>query len=117
MDLEKLKEVFSSAHSNAKLKANEYFQEKLGGVDRGACGFAWVTIVDYKGQKINGRTKIGKLILDNEMAFKDYDRSITVWCPGGGRFQNVDCYLSGARGFAEILKENGFTVYVNSRLD
>ncbi|MCA1800108.1 MAG: hypothetical protein LC650_02295, partial [Actinobacteria bacterium] len=30
--------------------------------DRGACGFAWVKIFSHKGKKIDGRTKLGKML-------------------------------------------------------
>ena len=36
--------IVSEAKQAARLAADEFFQEKMGGRDQGCCGFAWVEI-------------------------------------------------------------------------
>ncbi len=60
MDLNAVKNEMLTEARNA---ANKFFQEKLGGEDRYACGFAWVTVYpEYKGNTKQG--KMHKSIVD-----------------------------------------------------
>ena len=79
------------------------------------CGFAWVNIYKYDGKKITGNTKLGRLLKqlgvrqDHTRVFSQWDS----WYHG----QSIDVKESGARAFAEVLQEHGFTAYAGSRLD
>lgn len=79
------------------------------------CGFAWVNIYKFNGQKIKGNTKIGQL-LKKVGVRQDYTRSFSQWC-NWYHGQSVDVKESGARAFAEVLQDYGFEAYAGSRLD
>ena len=46
------------AKIEANLAARKFFQERLGGVDQYACGFAWVTVYE------KGSTKLGRALIE-----------------------------------------------------
>jgi hypothetical protein len=101
----------------AKEAADTFFDQKLGGVDQYACGFAWVTIYP----RYKGNTKLGKVernLLRN-MGFKlDWtDKAFQMWNPSGHGCQNVDTKEAGAVAAAAVLKKYGFEAYAGSRLD
>ena len=103
--------------AEAKAAADKFFQEKLGGQDAYACGFAWVTVYP----KFKGNTKDGKAerkVLA-EMGFeKDWTgKAYQVWNPSGHHCQNVDTKEAGAVAAANVLKKYGFKAYAGSRLD
>ena len=79
------------------------------------CGFAWVNIYKYQDKKITGNTKLGRLLKQVGVS-QDYTRAFSQWCNWYGG-QSVDVKESGARAFAEVLQEYGFTAYAGSRLD
>jgi hypothetical protein len=79
------------------------------------CGFAWVNIYQFKGQKIKGNTRLGRLLKSVGVS-QDYTRVFSQWCNWYGG-QSVDVKESGARAFAEVLREYGFDAYAGSRLD
>ena len=91
--------------------AKKFFEERLGGRDQYACGFAWVNIY-----KIKGNTALGR-------AFKaagvkqDYTRAFQIWNPSGLPFQNVDTVEAGAEEAARVFRKYGFEAYAGSRLD
>ena len=51
----KVDAIVAEAKTAAREAAERFFQEKLGGVDQYACGFAWVDIFGVK-----GNTRLGK---------------------------------------------------------
>ena len=79
------------------------------------CGFAWVNIYRFNGEKIKGNTKIGRL-LKKVGVRQDYTRAFSQWCNWYGG-QSIDVKESGARAFADVLEQHGFTAYAGSRLD
>ena len=103
--------------TEARNAANKFFQEKLGGVDAYACGFAWVTVYP----KNKGNTKEGKaerkvfaeLGLEKDWTGKAYQ----IWNPSKHGCQNVDTKEAGAVAAANVLKKYGFNAYAGSRLD
>lgn len=103
--------------NEARDAANKFFQEKLGGEDRYACGFAWVTV--YPEHK--GNTKAGKAerrILESLGMRKDWTgKAYEIWNPSGHGCQNVDTKEAGAVAAANVLKKYGFKAYAGSRLD
>ena len=100
------------AKQEANLAARKFFQEKLGGRDQFACGFAWVTIY-----KVKGSTKLGKALIEAGFR-KSYTGGLQLWNPSGLHVQNVDTLEAGAEAAAEYLKVTlGVEAYAGSRLD
>ena len=101
----------------ARAAAQKFFDERLGGRDQYACGFAWITI--YPEHK--GNTKAGKAerkVLAAIGARKDWTgKAYETWNPAKFPCQNVDTLEAGAVAGAEVLRKYGFTAYANSRLD
>lgn len=102
--------VFEARHE-AGHAAAKYFQEKLGGQDRYACGFAWVNI-----QGIKGNTKLGRMLKAAGVK-QDYTKVFQIWNPSGLPCQNIDTKEEGARAAAEVFKRYGFKAMAGSRLD
>ncbi len=105
--------------------------ERAGGFDSGACGFAWITIRPARGKFVNwckaqnktataiasekhGRTYPVKTFGDN-----GWNGGWVLWSPGAKKYrgQSVDTYEVAARGFAGVLRKHGIDAHVGSRLD
>lgn len=114
MDIEAIRTEMITEAKNA---ANKFFDERLGGVDRYACGFAWVTVYPKnKGNTRDGRAErevLAKLGLEKDWTGKAYQ----MWNPSGHGCQNVDTKEAGAIAAAVVLKKYGFNAYMGSRLD
>ena len=109
--VEQLKSIVDEACSAAKVAATKYFNEKLGGNDRYACGFAWVSIYEVK-----GNTRLGRNL--KKVGVKQaYDKSFQIWNPSGHHCQNIDTKEAGAVAAAEVFRKYGFTSYAGGRLD
>jgi len=106
-----VRDAVAIAKHEAYDAANKFFQEKLGGVDQYACGFAWVTIHE------KGSTKLGRALLENGFR-KSYDGGLQMWNPSGFGCQNIDTLEAGAEAAARVLTEKlGVKAYAGSRLD
>lgn len=103
--------IVAEAQNAAQSAAAKFFQEKLGGVDQYACGFAWVEIYGVK-----GNTKLGKALAAQGIR-KSYSGGLQMWNPSKFGCQNVDTLEAGARAAADVFKKYGFTAYAGSRLD
>ena len=114
--VDQIKEIVAEAKAAAFLAAQKFFQEKLGGRDQYACGFAWTSIYKYNGQPIKGNTKIGRAMKAAGIR-QDYNRVFQIWNPSGYGCQNIDTLEEGARAAADVFKKYGFTAYAGSRLD
>jgi hypothetical protein len=100
------------AKAEANRAARKFFQEQLGGRDQMACGFAWVTCYDAK-----GNTKFGKALAEAGFR-KSYEGGMQLWNPSGLHVQNVDTLEAGARAAAEFLTQMlGVKFSAGSRLD
>jgi hypothetical protein len=108
---EQIPAIVAEAHQAAEAAARKYFVEQLGGVDRYACGFAWVDIYGVK-----GNTKLGKALTQAGVR-KSYTKSLQMWNPSKFGCQNVDTLEAGARAAADVFKRYGFEAYAGSRLD
>lgn len=106
-----LVEIMREAQAVAQDAAHTFFMQKLGGVDRYACGFAWVNIYGIK-----GNTKLGKAMKAAGFS-KSYDGAWQIWNPSKFPCQNVDTLEAGAVAAADVFKKYGFTAYAGSRLD
>jgi hypothetical protein len=103
--------ILVEAKQAAEQAARQYFQEKLGGVDQYACGFAWVDIYGVK-----GNTKLGKAFKAAGIR-KSYTGSYQIWNPAGLGVQNIDTLEAGAEAAAKVFEKHGFRAYAGSRLD
>lgn len=103
--------IVAEAKSEARKAAERFFQEKLGGRDQYACGFAWVDIFGVK-----GNTRLGRAFKDAGVK-KSYSGAFQIWNPSEMYVQNVDTLEAGAQAAADVFKKYGFTAYAGSRLD
>jgi hypothetical protein len=108
---EQVNQIITEAKRAAYVAADDFFRERLNGVDQYACGFAWVNIY-----KIKGNTKLGKMLKAAGVR-QDYTRAFSLWNPSGLAVQNVDTLEAGARAAAKVLEKYGFEAYAGSRLD
>jgi hypothetical protein len=104
---EQIKAGKALAHSAAA----QFFQERLGGQDQFACGFAWVTV-----HGVRSNSKQGKE-LAKEGFSKSYSGGLQLWNPSGMYVQNVDTLEAGAEAMALYLRSLGLEAYSGSRLD
>ena len=102
-----VREAQEAAHSAAA----KFFQERLGGRDQFACGFAWVNIYGVK-----GNTKIGRALKACDIR-PAYTGGLQMWNPSKFGCQNVDTLEAGAEAAAQVFKRYGFEAYAGSRLD
>jgi hypothetical protein len=108
---EQVVEIVKEAKQAAREAADAYFQEKLGGVDQYACGFAWVEIFGIK-----GNTKMGKT-LNAAGITQNYNKAFSIWNPSEHNCQNIDTKEAGAYAAQKVLEKYGFRAYAGSRLD
>ena len=116
MNATEIKQEVAEAKEAAYKAAEKFFNERMGGEDRGACGFAWVNIYEYAGKKLDGPTKVGKAMKAAGVE-KDWNGTFQIWNPSRFGCQNIDTLEAGARAAAEVFKKHGFVAYANSRLD
>lgn len=116
MQKAEIQQMINEAKTAAFKAADQFFMEKLGGQDQYACGFAWVTLYEYQGKRLDGRSRIAK-DLSSCGVKKSYNGGFELWNPSGYACQNVDTLEAGARAAAEVFKKYGFTAYAGSRLD
>ena len=103
--------VVAESRVVAREAAEKFFQERLGGEDLYACGYAWVKVFE------KGSTKLGKALIAAGFS-KSYTGGLDMWNPSGMRCQNVDTLEEGAIAAARLLTEKlGVKVYAQSRLD
>ena len=103
--------------NEAQAAAQRFADQRFGGQDGGACGFAWVTIFpEHK-----GNTRAGKLERQTLKAMgfeQDWTgKGYQVWDPARWAGQSVDVKEAGAVAAAQFLKKHGFKAYAGSRLD
>lgn len=108
---EQINSIVAEAKQAAEASARKFFQERLGGVDQYACGFAWVNIY-----KVKGNTKLGKMLKAAGVR-QDYTKAFSIWNPSGLGVQNVDTLEAGAEAAAKVFQKYGFEAYAGSRLD
>lgn len=101
----------------ARDAAEKFFQDKLGGQDQYACGFAWVTVYpEHKGNTKQGRAE--RQVLEAMGFRKDWTgKAYEFWNPSKHGAQNVDTKEAGAIAAANVLKKYGYKAYAGSRLD
>ena len=108
---DQINQIVIEAKQAAHEAAKKYFNEQLGGVDRFACGFAWVNIYGVK-----GNTKLGKMLKAAGIT-QDYTKAFQLWNPSNFHCQNVDTLEAGAHAAQSVFRQYGFDAYAGSRLD
>ena len=111
-DAAKVQSVCQQAELEAKKAAKKFFDEKLGGRDQYACGFAWVNVYG-----VRSNSRLGKTL--QSFGFrKSYTGGLQLWNPSKAMVQNVDTLEAGAEAYAQVLKQGlGIEAYAGSRLD
>ena len=115
MDINTLNEILAEANDAAAEAAAEAYARN-GNTDWDACGFGWVNIYRFNGRKLDGRSKLAKLLKQAGVR-QDYTRAFSVWNPGGYGGQSISIKEAAARAYAQKLSEYGFEAYAGSRLD
>ena len=108
---EQVNSIVEEARAEARIAANKFFQEELGGQDKMMCGFAWVDI-----HKVKGNSKLGRMLKVAGIA-QDWKRTFSLGNPSGMPVQNIDTKEKGAVAAAAVFTKYGFSAYANSRLD
>lgn len=103
--------IVNEAKQAAREAAEQFFQEKLGGVDQYSCGFAWVDIYGVK-----GNTRLGRAFKAAGIR-KSYNGCFQIWNPSEMGVQNIDTLEAGAEAAAKVFEKYGFRAYAGSRLD
>lgn len=103
--------IVAQAKQAARASAEQFFQDKMGGVDQYSCGFAWTDIFGVK-----GNTRLGKMLKAAGLR-KSYTGSFQIWNPADMPVQNIDTLEAGAEAAAKVFEQYGFTAYAGSRLD
>lgn len=106
-----IENILAEAKTAARKAAEQFFQDKLGGVDQYSCGFAWTDIFGIK-----GNTRLGKAFKAAGIR-KSYTGSFQIWNPAEMGVQNIDTLEAGAEAAAAVFKQYGFEAYAGSRLD
>ena len=104
--------VCLKAEQEARRASKKFFDERLGGRDQYACGFAWVTV-----HGVRSNSRLGKTL--QTFGFrKSYTGGLQLWNPSKAMVQNVDTLEAGAEAYADVLRlELGLEAYAGSRLD
>lgn len=116
MTATELSKILQEVEHYAAEASRKYLNEKLGGRDQFPCGFAWVDITGFNGGRVNGNTKMGKLLKAAGID-QSYDRKFQLWMPGRFGAQNVDVAVAGCEEAARVLESHGFETSVGSRWD
>ena len=104
-------QICNQAQQAAREAASKFFNERLGGKDQFACGFAWVDVYG-----VRSNSKLGKALIAQGFR-KSYSKTLQLWNPSNFGCQNVDTLEEGARAYAEVLTQHGIRAYAGSRLD
>ena len=111
-----LRNIIDEAKAAAASAADAFEKQYFPDGGWGACGFAWVNILEHNGVRLKGNTKLGRLLKQAGVE-QDWQRVFSIWNPSKYPTQNVDTLEAGARAAAEVFKRYGFTAYAGSRLD
>jgi len=113
---EQIVDMLEEAHVAAHTAAQDYLDKHFDGQDGGACGFASCNFVQYNGDTINGRTKVGRA-LKKAGVTQNWNRQFHLWNPAQIGCQSLDALSAGARAAAKVCEQYGFKMSVSSRLD
>ena len=105
---DQITEIVAEARRQARVAAEQALAQHG---DRDACGFAWCSIYNIK-----GNTRLGKMLKAAGVR-QSWDRSWEIWNPSGLSVQSVGVLEAGAYAAAGVFRQHGFEAYANSRLD
>lgn len=111
-----LKEILAEAREQAYQAAQQWENTHYARGEWGACGFAWVELLEHGGNKLKGNTRMGRLLKQVGVE-QNWERLFHIWNPSGFPTQNVDTLEAGARAAAEVFRQHGFDAVAGSRLD
>lgn len=111
-----IRDIVFEAKLEARIAASKFFSEVMDYTDGGACGFAWVNLYTYNGKKLDGRSKVAKLLKEAGVR-QDWQKTFQFWNPSEYPCQNVDTLEAGAQAAAKVFRKYGFEAYAGSRLD
>ena len=109
--VEQIRAIKREALDAAAKAANELEKELDAKSFYGSCGFAWLSILNIK-----GNTKLGKNMKEAGIT-RGWDKSLQIWNPSGSASQSIDIKEAGAYAAAIVFKKYGFAAYAGSRLD
>ena len=112
--VEDIRNIIREANAAAADAAQAQLSKQ--GSDWDACGFGWVNIYKHNGRKLDGRSKLARL-LSAAGVRQDYTRAFSIWNPGGYGGQSITIKEAAARAAADVLRKHGFEAYAGSRLD
>ena len=115
MNIDTLNEILAEAQQAGADAAAEAYEQN-GNTDWDACGFAWVNIYKHNSKRIDGRSKIAR-VLKQAGVRQDYTRTFQIWNAGGYGGQSISIKEAAASAYAAVLKQHGFEAYAGSRLD
>ena len=105
---DQITEIVAEARKQARVAAEQALGEDG---DRDACGFAWCSIYNIK-----GNTRLGKMLKAAGLR-QSWNRSWEIWNPSGLSVQSVGVLEAGAYAAAGVFRQHGFEAYANGRLD
>ena len=111
-----LKAMIREAQEAAYEAADNFERTHFPNGGWGACGFAWTNLYKYAGKKLDGRSRVARMLKEAGVG-QDWQRTFQLWNPSGYPTQNVDTLEAGARAAADVFKKYGFEAYAGSRLD
>lgn len=115
MTPEQIKQIVAEAHAAGEAAWRDALS-RAGGVDGGACGFAWVGLQEHGGKKLDGRSRMGRA-LKAAGVNKSWDGSYQIWNAGGYPGQSIAIREAANQAAAEVWRKHGFVAYAGSRLD
>jgi len=109
--------ILNEAKVEARNSALELLNEEFGGQDSILCGFAWMEILSFNQKRIDGRSKVAKVLRKAGIEYDDYAKKFVIRDPSNLSVQNVDVKRAGAQAAANVFNKYGFTCIATSRLD
>jgi hypothetical protein len=115
MTPEQIKRIVAEAHAAGEAAWRDALS-RAGGVDGGACGFAWVNLYKYGDKKLDGRSRMGRALKAAGVE-RDWNGVYQIWNAGGYPRQSIDIREAANCAAAEVWRKHGFVAYAGSRLD
>lgn len=117
LTLEEFTSIMNKALTAASRAARHHHEVINEGEDRGCCGFARVEIEEFRGKKIRGNTKVGKILKEYGLR---QDHTNVFYVPitvQGLPTQSLDVKDAAAAAFCGVLTQNEFLAYDYSVMD
>lgn len=115
MTSEQIKSIVAEAHAAGEAAWRDALS-RAGGVDGGACGFAWVNLYEHGGKKLDGRSRMGRAMKAAGVD-RDWNGVYQIWNAGGYPGQSIAIREAANQAAADVWRKHGFVAYAGSRLD